>query len=48
LNGFALWNCILLVFMVLAYGYPLGQFLFLKSSVPAYEVTRQAISTEVK
>ena len=42
LNGFALWNSILLVLMVLAYGYPIGQFLFLKSSVPAFEVTRQA------
>jgi len=48
LNGFALWNCILLVFMVLAYGYPIGQFLFLKSSVPAFEVTRQATSAGVK
>jgi hypothetical protein len=28
--------------MVFAYGYPIGQFLFLKSSVPAYEVTRAA------
>ncbi len=42
LNGFALWNAILLVLMVFAYGYPIGQFLFLKSSVPAYEVTRTA------
>jgi len=48
LNGFALWNCIVLVLMVLAYGYPLGQFLFLKSSVPAYEVTRQTVSAEGK
>ena len=48
LNGFALWNCIVLVLMVLAYGYPLGQFLFLKSSVPAYDVTRQAVSAEGK
>src|ERR1700745_1942618 len=39
LNGFALWNTILLVLMVFAYGYPIGQFVFLKSSVPAYEVT---------
>jgi cytochrome c oxidase subunit 1 len=39
LNGFALWNTILLVLMVFAYGYPIGQFAFLKSSVPAYEVT---------
>jgi cytochrome c oxidase subunit 1 len=48
LNGFTLWNCIVLVLMVLAYGYPLGQFLFLKSSVPAYDVTRQAVSAEGK
>jgi cytochrome c oxidase subunit I len=40
LNGFALWNTILLVLMLFAYGYPIGQFFFLKSSVPAYEVTR--------
>jgi cytochrome c oxidase subunit 1 len=48
LNGFALWNSILLVLMVLAYGYPIGQFLFLKSSAPAFEVTRQAIGGETK
>jgi cytochrome c oxidase subunit 1 len=48
LNGFVLWNAILLVLMVFAYGYPLGQFLFLKSYVPAYEVTHQAISEEIK
>ena len=46
LNGFALWNAILLVLMVLAY--PIGQFLRLKSSVPAYEVTPKAVSAEVK
>jgi cytochrome c oxidase subunit 1 len=35
-NGFALWNAILLVMMLVAYGYPIGQFFFLKShSVPA-------------
>jgi cytochrome c oxidase subunit I len=39
LNGFALWNTIVFVLMVCAYGYPIGQFLFLKSLVPAYEVT---------
>jgi cytochrome c oxidase subunit I len=40
LNGFALWNAILAVLMVFAYGYPIGQFFFLKSySVPAYEVS---------
>ena len=48
LNGFALWNAILVVLMVFAYGYPLGQFFFLKSTAPAYDVTRQAISAEIK
>jgi cytochrome c oxidase subunit I len=42
LNGFALWNAILLVFMIVEYGYPVGQFFFLKSSVPTYEVTRHS------
>jgi cytochrome c oxidase subunit I len=41
LNGFALWNAIVMVLMLVAYGYPIGQFFFLKSSVPSYEVTRQ-------
>jgi cytochrome c oxidase subunit I len=40
LNGFALWNAVLLVLMLFAYGYPIGQFFVLKSKVPAYEVTR--------
>jgi cytochrome c oxidase subunit I len=48
LNGFALWNSILLVLMLAAYGYPIGQFFFLKSSVPAYEVTRQSVSPSVR
>jgi cytochrome c oxidase subunit 1 len=48
LNGFALWNAILLVLMVVAYGYPIGQFFFLKSSVPAYELTRVSIGAEVR
>jgi hypothetical protein len=45
-NGFALWNAILLgVMMLVAYGYPIGQFFFLKShSVPAVEVTSQSIN----
>src|SRR5229473_2047226 len=30
LNGFALWNVVVLVLMVVAYGYPIGQFFFLK------------------
>ena len=43
LNGFALWNAILLVLMLVAYGYPIGQFFFLKKhSVPAVEVTAQS------
>jgi cytochrome c oxidase subunit 1 len=43
LNGFALWNAIVLVLMLVAYGYPIGQFFILKSSVSAYEVTRQFV-----
>jgi cytochrome c oxidase subunit 1 len=42
LNGFAMWNAIVLVLMLFAYGYPIGQFFFLKSAVPAYEVTRSS------
>ena len=45
LNGFALWNTILLMFMIVEYGYPIGQFFILKSKVPAFEVTRQSEST---
>jgi cytochrome c oxidase subunit I len=42
LNGFALWNTILLVLMIVAYGYPIGQFFVLKQhTVPAVEVTGQ-------
>jgi cytochrome c oxidase subunit 1 len=48
LNGFALWNAIVVVLMVAAYGYPIGQFLILKSSVPAYEVTRQSLTTGMR
>jgi len=33
LNGFALWNAIVLVLMILAYGYPIGQFFVLKQHV---------------
>jgi cytochrome c oxidase subunit I len=40
LNGFALWNAIVLVLMVVAYGYPIGQFFILKQhTVPAVAVT---------
>jgi cytochrome c oxidase subunit 1 len=47
LNGFALWNAIVLVLMTVAYGYPVGQFFFLKQhSVPAVAVTSQSTSRE--
>ena len=40
LNGFALWNAVLAVLMIVTYAYPIGQFFFLKQhSVPAVEVT---------
>ncbi len=44
LNGFALWNAMVLVLMLAAYGYPIGQFLFVLKphSAPAYSVTRPA------
>ena len=48
LNGFALWNTILLMFMIVEYGYPIGQFFILKSSVPAYEVTRHSTAAGVQ
>lgn len=48
LNGFGMWNAILAVLMVMAYGYPIGQFFFLKNhSVPAVLVTPSA-STGVR
>jgi len=48
LNGFGMWNAILAVFMLVAYGYPIGQFFFMKShSVPAVFVTPPA-STGVR
>jgi len=47
-NGFGMWNAILAVFMLVAYGYPIGQFFFMKShSVPAVFVTPPA-STGVR
>ncbi len=49
LNGFAVWNAIVLVLIVAAYGYPIGQFFFLKDHrVPAVEVTRQSVSMVVQ
>jgi hypothetical protein len=43
LNGFALWNVILLMFMIVEYGYPIGQFFVLKSSVPVYQYYSRAV-----
>ena len=42
LNGFALWNSILLVLMLVAYGYPIAQFLSVLKphSAAVYDVTR--------
>jgi cytochrome c oxidase subunit I len=46
LNGFSLWNAIVAVLMLLAYGYPIGQFFFMKQhSVPAVAVADQLISS---
>lgn len=42
LNGFRMWNLILLLFMIVNYGYPIGQFFFLKSSVPTYDVNQRS------
>jgi cytochrome c oxidase subunit 1 len=43
LNGFALWNTVLLVLMLVAYGYPIAQFAFLgPHSVPAYDVSSRS------
>ncbi len=40
LNGFGIWNAIVAVLMIAAYGYPIGQFFILKQhSVPAIAVT---------
>jgi cytochrome c oxidase subunit I len=47
LNGFAVWNWIVLALMIAAYGYPIGQFFFMKSHrVPAIELTGQSIRME--
>jgi len=48
LNGFALWNAIVLVLMLVAYGYPIGQFLFVLKphSAPAYNVTRDGADSD--
>src|SRR6267154_5594650 len=47
LNSFGLWNAIVAVLMILAYGYPIGQFFFLKQhSVPAVAVTSSSVEKE--
>ena len=48
LNGFALWNSILLVLMLVAYGYPIGQFLLVLKphSTAVYDVTRGPASVQ--
>ena len=48
LNGFALWNSILLVLMLVAYGYPIGQFLLVLKphSTAVYDVTREPASVQ--
>jgi cytochrome c oxidase subunit 1 len=49
LNGFGLWNAIVAVIMVAAYGYPIGQFFFLKAHcAPAVEVTGGPSSAGVR
>jgi cytochrome c oxidase subunit 1 len=40
LNGLALWNTILLFFMLVNYGYPVAQFFIFKSAVPIYDLTQ--------
>jgi len=47
LNGFALWNAIVAVLMLIAYGYPIGQFFFMKQhSVPAVAIVSQSAGGE--
>jgi len=42
LNGFGLWNAILLALIVLSYGYPIGQFFFLRTHAPpGYSLTEE-------
>ena len=48
LNGFAMWNAIVLVLMLFAYGYPIAQFFILKSNVPAYEVAGPSIAARTR
>jgi cytochrome c oxidase subunit 1 len=42
LNGFTFWNLVLLVLMIVSYGYPIGQFFFLHNQdVPAHSLTQE-------
>jgi cytochrome c oxidase subunit 1 len=42
LNGFGLWNAILVALIVLSYGYPIGQFFFLRTHAPpGYSLTEE-------
>lgn len=42
LNGFGFWNVLLLALMLVAYGYPIGQFFFLHNqNSPGYSLTRE-------
>jgi cytochrome c oxidase subunit I len=44
LNGFGFWNVILLALVLIAYGYPIGQFFFLHNqNAPAYSLTREMV-----
>ena len=42
LNGFGFWNVILLLLVLISYGYPIGQFFFLHGhDAPGYSLTRE-------
>ena len=42
LNGFVFWNVLLLVLLLISYGYPIGQFFFLQNQdAPAHSLTQE-------
>jgi len=44
LNGFGFWNVILLLLVLISYGYPIGQFFFLHGQdAPGYSLTRELV-----
>ena len=44
LNGFGFWNIILLLLVLISYGYPIGQFFFLHGQdAPGYSLTRELV-----